>query len=77
MNVLRLYRRKVVPTFWWDYEHGPNGAMNIVVASDDPRFRIVARPEDVGAALRIIEDLEAGRADPHKLAARLVLEKTG
>lgn len=62
---------KRVPNYWWDFRHRENCAMDIVVESDDDRFPIVGIVYEIEEAEALISDLNAGRADPRKLAASL------
>ena len=70
------WHRKRVPYYWCKPEWVGGKLVNTVVHSDDDRFPIVARisgfgEDQIDEAQNVIDDLNAGRANPRKLAAAL------
>jgi len=69
--------QKKVPYYWYDYEWSGHRRDEeiyaVIVESDHPDFPIVARfiPPSFMLAEKLIADLNAGRADPRKLAKEL------
>lgn len=52
------------PKYWWDFDHDSD---TVIVQSDQPNGRLLARCNTVEQAEAIIADLEAGRISKSEL----------